>query len=136
MVQPMKRRDFINNLLVLPVLGFFPAGQIVAKRTTGQTGDLLLQETPIAGFHYYDGEIIFYDLYSGMALELRREPDNRKDSNAIEIYCPLGKLGYVPRAANTTLAQMMDRGIALKAELTRVRESSDTWEMARFKVWV
>ena len=132
----MDRRRFISNILALPAFALLRPGQLIAKPKTTAQPELLLQESPIAGFHYYDGEIVFYDLYPGLALQLKRQPNNHRDKNAIEIHCALGKLGYVPKAANTTLAQMMDQGIELKAELTRLKESSDTWQMARFKVWV
>ena len=132
----MNRRRFITNTLALPTLMLLRPIQASTTKNTGKQPELLLQESPIAGFQYYDGEIVFYDLYPGLALQLKREPNNRRDPNAVEIHSKLGKLGYVPRAENTALAQMMDRGVELKAELTRLKESTDTWQMARFKVWV
>ncbi len=132
----MKRRRFIHSLFALPAVALYPAGKNIAAPVRGEAPEILLQESPIAGFQYYDGELVFYDLYPGMALELVREPDNKRDSQAIEVQCPLGKLGYVPRAANTALAQMMDRRVTLHAELTQLTESADPWQMARFKVWV
>ncbi|MBL4623141.1 MAG: HIRAN domain-containing protein [Immundisolibacteraceae bacterium] len=132
----MDRRQFLTVALALPVMVMLRTEQKAADQVVIDQQSFLLQESPIAGFHYYDGELVFYDLYPGLALQLKREPSNYRDQNAIEIYCALGKLGYVPKSANTTLAQMMDQGVNLKAELTQLTESADSWEMARFKVWV
>ena len=132
----MDRRCFITSVMAIPALVFLKSEQIKADQQVVEQSETLLQESPIAGFHYYDGELVFYDLYPGLELQLKREPENSRDQNAIEIHSPLGKLGYVPKAANTTLAQMMDRGVDLKAALTQLQETDDPWKMARFKVWV
>jgi hypothetical protein len=40
----------------------------------------------IAGFTYYDGVDVFYDLKIGTELQLKVEPSNRLDAYAVAIY--------------------------------------------------
>lgn len=58
-----------------------------------------------------------------LGVTLEREPDNRYDSNAIQIVVhirPIHKrtvVGYVPRALAEGLAKVIDMGIQVKASL-------------------
>ncbi len=75
---------------------------------------------PIAGMYYYDGydEEIYGELSIGDELELRREPENPYDENAIEVYTRDGyKLGYVPKISNPIPASIADQDIAIGAEI-------------------
>lgn len=92
----------------------------------------LLQEAHLAN----SGRRVWGYLREGETLRFKRESGNQRDKNAIEVQRPLGKLGYLPRAANTTLAQMLDLRLTLKAEITRLKESADPRQMARFRVWI
>jgi hypothetical protein len=59
-------------------------------------------------------------LKRGTRLELRREPDNRYDRNAVGVYFSGQHLGYVPRSDNRELAFLLDHrpSGSLTAELT------------------
>lgn len=61
----------------------------------------------IAGFQYHDGADVFNKLRIGTKLDLVPEFDNPYDSNAIAIKYKGVHLGYVPRAKNALLAQML-----------------------------
>ena len=52
----------------------------------------------VAGFAYYDGLEVIDNLVIGAPVELRSEPDNPYDPDAVAIYFGNTKLGYVPRA--------------------------------------
>jgi hypothetical protein len=55
----------------------------------------------------------------GEQLDLRREPGNPFDGNAISIYARGRRVGYVRREQNQALAAMLDRGDKLVATLHR-----------------
>ena len=89
----MDRRRFITLAIAIPALVFLKSEQIKADQQVVDQRETLLQESPIAGFHYYDGELVFSDLYPGLELQLKRESGNARDTNAIKIHSPPGKLG-------------------------------------------
>ena len=94
-----------------------------------------LKEFFIAGFIYYDGIDEIDTLSLGDALELRPEPDNEHDEEAIEIYTRLGsKLGYIPRIHNTVMTELIKQRIPLQAVITEINPDNDPWEMVRVEV--
>ena len=99
-----------------------------AKRT------VLIQESPLAGFPFHDGEYIWSSLKVGKTLKLVREPDNDHDPDAVAIYYGDSQLGYVPRVDNTAIAQMLDRGEKLEASITKLNATDDPWDRVWFSV--
>jgi hypothetical protein len=99
---------------------------------------LLIQTSQVAGFHYHEGDAVWSHLRVGDTLELVREPENRHDAQAVAVAVAWNghKLGYVPRAENTAVAQMMDRGERLSARITALEESDDPWDRGEFAVEV
>ena len=66
-------------------------------------------ETKIAGVSFYQDAVA--QLSVGDYLELKREPENNHDSNAIAVHTEGGKqVGYLPRAVARRLSSRMDRG--------------------------
>ena len=61
----------------------------------------------IAGFNYYDGLDVIDSLVPGCPVTLRSEPDNPYDPDAIAIYFEDTKLGYVPRAKNAYISNLL-----------------------------
>ena len=100
----------------------------------GAERELLIQESPVAGFQYHDGEKVWPRLSTGDPLRLLREPDNPYDRRAVAVYWRDSKLGYVPRAANTAVSQMMDRGERLVARVERLRESRNPWKRVELSI--
>lgn len=99
-----------------------------------QINTTLLQESPIAGFKHHRAPAIWSFIHEGTELRLFREHLNPHDKNAIAIYFKNDMLGYVPKRENTTLAQLMDRGIQVKAQITRLLETDNPWRKVRFQV--
>jgi len=125
----MERRNFIKSLLFFPfTLPFF--------KKSPQKERVLLLETVVAGFSYYDGEKIWKKLRVNESLILKREAANPYDENAIEIYWKKWKLGYVPRADNSVIAQMLDRGENLLATITWLKVDEDPWERIGIRIEV
>jgi len=130
----MRRRTFIQTLISgLAVLG--TSGVVHSQQRTGQR-KILLQESPLAGYQYHRAQGVWPFLREKELLQLKREPHNRYDPNAIGVWFKNDMLGYVPRRENLTLAQMMDRGEKLEASITRLLVESDPWKRVRFEVLV
>jgi len=73
-------------------------------------------------------------LKPGDLLPLRREPQNPHDERAIQILDEAGHLlGYVPRAKNEALANLMDAGKLLFGKLVAKRWV-DTWLKVEVRV--
>ncbi len=82
-----------------------------ARRGRGEGEAVVALEFAIAGGAYYGLGAALATLVPGERLELRREPGNASDRFAIIVRRADGtKLGYVPRAANQTLARLIDAG--------------------------
>jgi hypothetical protein len=48
--------------------------------------------------------------------------------DAVAVYFKTKKLGYVPRAENRVVAQMLDRGEYLEANISELWASENPWE--------
>lgn len=64
----------------------------------------------IAGFQLWDGALAISDLKVGQELELKAEPDNPYDANAVAIWAGKYKLGFVPKERNEMLSLMLHFG--------------------------
>ena len=71
---------------------------------------IIVQQSPLAGFQYYDGKALWDDMKPGDTLMLVREPANPHDANAVRVEWNGSHLGYIPRRENADVARQMDRG--------------------------
>jgi len=110
----MKRSSFIRQFS--NIAGLAIATPAIALSKDHQ--DVCIYEGIIAGALYYEAEKIRGKLIIGDPLKLKREPTNHVDEWAIEIYWKSYKIGYISQIDNLVLANMMDDGIALRAELS------------------
>ena len=97
---------------------------------------VLIQESPIAGFQFHEGDAIWPTLAVGEKLALVREASNAHDPDAVAVYFQSNKLGYVPRAENSAIAQMLDRGETLEARISKLLMEEGPWERVRFTVFL
>lgn len=95
---------------------------------------LLLQESPLAGFQYHQGESLWPRLSRDDRLTLTREPGNPYDPRAVRVDWRGQKLGYLPRIENTAVSQMLDRGEQLEAHISRLTEGVDPRKRVQFRV--
>lgn len=126
----MQRRRFLTTLFGTLVVAL-PVGKAAAMPVRRR---VLIQESPVAGFQYHEGERLWRELREGDALTLARESANTYDPKAVRVDWQGQKLGYVPRVENTTVAQMLDRGERLTARVVRLKQDRDPWERVRFAV--
>jgi len=59
-------------------------------------------------------------LVPGTKARLKRQPKNRHDSNAIEVYVARKKIGYLPRNLAFRLAKNLDRGAPYEASVVSI----------------
>lgn len=123
----MNRRRFLTGLLAATGLATGSARARPARR-------LLIQESAVAGFQYHQGEVVFDRLAVGQPLDLVREPDNRFDRRAVRLDWQGHKLGYLPRAENAAVAQMLDRGERLTATISQRRAEANPWRRLAVRV--
>ena len=115
------------------------AACLLAFNAAAQDGGrvrLLLQSSPLAGFRFYAAAQIWPELRTGDPLDLSREPDNPHDANAIRVEWRGRLLGYVPRRGNAALAWGLDRGVALRARISRLEWHPNPARRLEFEVFV
>ncbi len=108
-------------------------GHVLAAEVTAQ---ILVQSSPLAGFQYYAGKVVWDEIHEGDALTLTREPENPHDLQAVRVDWHGIKLGYVPRRDNEAVARMLDNGTSVSAKITRLVKSRNPWQRILFEVYV
>lgn len=96
---------------------------------------ILMGHMFITAFQYYDGPEVADLLETGLSLILNREPHNRWDKNAVEVYAGEAKLGYIPRSENSNIAWLMDQGIEVKAAITELNPDAFPYGSVKMEVW-
>ncbi len=81
---------------------------------------LVVRNSPLAGFRYNDGRLLWNEIRVGDTLALVREPDNPFDASAIRLEWNGRKIGYVPRRENNDLARQLDNGTTVEAHITEL----------------
>ena len=102
----------------------------------GQSVQLLVQDSPLAGFRYAEAARVWPQLREGDALELVREPDNPYDANAVRVDWQGHKLGYVPRRENAAIAWGLDRGAPLRARVSRLAQHPNPARRIGFEIYI
>ncbi|MBZ0093448.1 MAG: HIRAN domain-containing protein [Sulfuricellaceae bacterium] len=97
---------------------------------------LMLQESPVAGFSFYEGRAQWPKLQEGDVLELVREPGNPYDPLAVHVDWQGHKLGYVPRAENEDVARLMGEGVRLEARITELQNGRRPRNRVRFEIYI
>ncbi len=97
---------------------------------------IIVQQSPLAGFQYYEGKDIWTMMRVGDTLQLTREPQNPHDANAVRVLWRNEILGYIPRRENSDVARQMDRGAPVKARIVRLKEARNPWQRIEFEVYV
>lgn len=67
----------------------------------------IIAHVPIAGLRYYRAEALSNLMQRGDELDLRLEPNNPHDPNAIMIFWHQNKIGYVPSASAEQLQTLL-----------------------------
>lgn len=107
----MNRVEFIKTL----GLG---AGGIILPKTLFTQKPVKIYDNYISGHWYYSYNEISSQLKEGLPLSLVREPENVYDSFAVEVYFQDHKIGYLKAYENIAIANMLDAGATLNAEIS------------------
>ena len=97
---------------------------------------IIVQQSPLAGFQFYDGKALWDEMKPGDRLVLVRERDNPHDANAVRVEWNGNRLGYIPRRENTDVARQMDRGAPVKARIVKLTQARNPWQRILFEVYV
>ena len=97
---------------------------------------IIVQQSPLAGFQFYEGKALWDEMKPGDMLTLVRERDNAHDANAVRVEWNGNRLGYIPRRENADVARQMDRGAPVKARIVKLTEARNPWQRIRFEVYV
>lgn len=97
---------------------------------------IIVQQSPLAGFQFYDGKALWDEMKIGDALTLIRERDNPHDANAVRVEWNGNRLGYIPRRENADVARQMDRGAPVKARIVKLTQARNPWQRILFEVYV
>ena len=79
------RRSILMLALLLPPAALAGTGEAVVA--------MMVRNSPLAGFRYNDGKLVWNDMRTGDALALVREPDNPFDAAAIRLEWKGRKIG-------------------------------------------
>jgi len=96
---------------------------VLATPAAAADARIIVQQSPLAGFQYYEGRDIWAMMRVGDTLQLAREPQNPHDANAVRVLWRNEMLGYIPRRENSDVARQMDRGAAVKARIVKMNEA-------------
>lgn len=139
----MNKRFFLKSLLGLTglsatqnVLGKLIPQKIGAVEITTKAERVLIQESPLAGFQYYQAEETWKKMRPGDVLEFLHEKDNRYDRNAVAVRWESRMIGYLPRKENAAISQMLDRGLILQGRISSLKQSSNPWERIGVEVFL
>lgn len=97
---------------------------------------IIVQQSPLAGFQYYDGKVLWDNMRIGDTLSLVREPQNPHDGNAVRVEWKGQPLGYVPRRNNSDVARQMDRGAPVQARIVNLKEARNPWQRVEFEIFI
>jgi hypothetical protein len=109
---------------------------LLAFAARGQSVQLLVQSSPLAGFRYGEAAAVMPELKHGDSLHLVREMENPHDPNAVRVEWRGRKLGYVPRRQNAAIAWGLDRGTPLRARVSRLAEHPNPARRIEFEVYI
>lgn len=131
----MDRRNFIQKMLASgllvssPPLGLLEAADQKNLEWSIDAVEIFMYDDYIKGFKYYEGLRLIREIKEENELELVREYDNPYDDSAIAVYWEGNKLGFLPTQKNEVIANLLDHGVLLKAEVVYTQPECEPWEM-------
>lgn len=126
----MQRRGFLRTLFTLA--GAVAAAPVMAQPQGARR--VLVQHSPLAGFHYHAAGVLWPQLRIGQPLTLVREAENTYDRRAVRVEWNGHKLGYLPRRENVAISQMLARGERLSAEIASLDQMD--YHPVSLRVWL
>ena len=128
----MKRRNVLKTLFAAPAALLLPWS--LKGRPAHKAKKIILLDSSVAGFQHYSGDELWGRMKAGDHLHLVREPNNPFDYDAVEVYRGRDKLGYLPRAHNSAIAQMMDKGMTIRSKIQQLSKKNVPRERVEISV--
>lgn len=92
--------------------------------------EIYLFDTYVAGTSFIENRDLFKDLKENNHLILKRETDNKFDSQAILILTQANqKIGYIPRKDNLIFSRLLDAGKLLSASIKEINLKGDFYSI-------
>jgi hypothetical protein len=88
----------------------------------------------IAGAQYHNLSKEINRLKLNDLLELKTEPENKFDPNAVRIMLGDSFLGYVPKKFSSEVTSMLEIGIYLECKVIELNPKGKPWEMCKVMV--
>ena len=115
------------------------AGQTNVNALAPFTREVFLLDIEVAGTGYCEQmNEIYPKLQNSTVLQMRRDPQNKYDKQAIGIYYEQTRIGWVPRTMNTIISRLMDAGKAFFCRVTDLSEQStdNLWKHIACKIYM
>ena len=115
------------------------AGQAGANALAPFTREVFLLDIDVAGTGYCEQmNDIYPKLQIGTVLQMRRDPQNKYDKQAIGVYFEQTRIGWVPRTMNTIISRLMDAGKAFLCRITALNEKAadNPWKDIECKIFM
>ncbi len=120
----------------MPILAILALSLALATPVHAADARIIVQQSPLAGFQYYEGKGLWEMMRVGDGLTLVREPANTHDTNAVRVEWRGEMLGYVPRRENGDVARQMDHGAPVRARIVQLKAARNPWQRIEFEVYV
>jgi hypothetical protein len=95
----------------------------------------LVLEAPVTGIPYYD-LLVASNIREGDELVLKPEPENRFDSNAIQVLFAGMQIGYVERESAHIIARELRMGKVAEAYVTAAIPKTEEYKFPRISVTI
>ena len=123
----------MRTIIAILLLAWMPA---LVPAAVGADASIIVQQSPLAGFQFYEGKALWDEMRVGDVLTLVRERDNPYDANAVRIEWKGNRLGYIPRRENADVARQLDRGAPVKARIVKLTQARNPWQRILFEAYV
>lgn len=80
-----------------------------------------IADVSIAGLQHYRGNDLAELIKVGDALELRQQPDNAHDKNAIMVMWHHNKIGYIPRSLAKDISRQLAAGVTVNTSIIEIK---------------
>lgn len=94
----------------------------------------LLFEGFVAGYRHYTEKDTLWEIMR-QPIKLVRNAANEYDENATAVFAGNKMIGYVPQSISPVIANKLDSGDEIQAELVHVNPSARDQEKVQFKIW-
>lgn len=95
-----------------------------------------LDDFYVAGARYYQLPWVLNKLKVGDEVKLSPESENRYDENAVALHFNDLKLGFVPRANNTNLQQLLLAKANIIAKISVVNPREEQWKQVKITLYI